>query len=193
MESVAWPGAEKRSSLATRDKPYPMRAYPNEYLESPGMRSPLARGLVALAAVAAVVILFVVLAGGDDDGGSDTTTAAPAQWRERRVPPARRGTPGPRALRSPPRRSRRSRSSWSRAASPVGGVKRLSFDSGDRIQFTVKSDVSDEVHVHGYDISKDVPAGDSVRFSFPARLEGVFEVELEGRKQQIAELRVSPR
>jgi hypothetical protein len=46
--------------------------------------------------------------------------------------------------------------------------------------------------VHGYDAVKDVPAGGTVRFSFPARIEGVFEVELEGRKQQIAELRVSP-
>ena len=75
---------------------------------------------------------------------------------------------------------------------PRGGVKRLSYKTGDRIQFTVTSDVADEVHVHGYDISKDVPAGGTVRFSFPARIEGVFEAELEGRKEQIAELRVSP-
>ena len=75
---------------------------------------------------------------------------------------------------------------------PRGGVQRLSFKSGDRVQFRVASDVADEVHVHGYDLSKDVPAGGSVRFSFPARIEGVFEVELEGRSEQIAELRVSP-
>jgi hypothetical protein len=31
-----------------------------------------------------------------------------------------------------------------------------------------------------------------VRFSFPARIEGVFEVELETRHEQIAELRISP-
>jgi hypothetical protein len=71
-------------------------------------------------------------------------------------------------------------------------VQRLEYDRGDRIQFVVASDVADEVHVHGYDISKDVPAGGSVRFSFPARIEGVFEVELEGRHEQIAELRVNP-
>ena len=46
--------------------------------------------------------------------------------------------------------------------------------------------------MHGYDIAKDVPAGGSVRFGFPAKLEGVFEVELEDREEQIAELRVSP-
>ena len=44
------------------------------------------------------------------------------------------------------------------------------------------SDVADEIHVHGYDLKKDVPAGGSVRFSFPASIEGVFEIELEGRK-----------
>jgi hypothetical protein len=79
-----------------------------------------------------------------------------------------------------------------RNGTPVGGVKELSFDSGERVRFVVTSDVADEIHVHGYDIAKEVAAGGSVRFSFPAELEGVFEVELENRGEQIAELRVSP-
>ncbi len=54
------------------------------------------------------------------------------------------------------------------------------------------SDVSDEVHMHGYDIMKDVKAGGSVSFDFPATIEGVFEAELEGRKEQIIELTVNP-
>jgi len=32
----------------------------------------------------------------------------------------------------------------------------------------------------------------SVTFDFPATLEGVFEAELESRKEQILELRVNP-
>jgi hypothetical protein len=60
------------------------------------------------------------------------------------------------------------------------------------VRFTVSSDVADEIHVHGYDLKRDVPAGGSVTFKFPARIDGVFEIELEGRKQQIAELRVAP-
>jgi hypothetical protein len=75
---------------------------------------------------------------------------------------------------------------------PVGGVQRLEYSAGDQIRFTVDSDVADEVHVHGYDLMKDVPAGGSVSFSFPAEIEGIFEVELEGRKEQIAEIRVNP-
>jgi len=75
---------------------------------------------------------------------------------------------------------------------PVGGVQRLEYSAGDEVEFSVDSDVADEVHVHGYDLMKDVPAGGSVSFSFPAEIEGIFEVELEGRKEQIAEIRVNP-
>jgi hypothetical protein len=63
---------------------------------------------------------------------------------------------------------------------------------GDRISFQVDSDVSDEIHVHGYDLSENVEAGGSVRFDFPASIEGIFEVELEERGEQIAELRINP-
>jgi hypothetical protein len=75
---------------------------------------------------------------------------------------------------------------------PVGGIRTLTYNEGDQIRFKVDSDVSDEVHVHGYDIMKDVKAGGSVSFDFPATIEGVFEAELEGRKEQIIELRVNP-
>jgi hypothetical protein len=75
---------------------------------------------------------------------------------------------------------------------PVGGVQELEYSAGDQIRFEVDSDVADEIHVHGYDLMKDVPAGGVVSFSFPAEIEGIFEVELEGRKEQIAELRVNP-
>lgn len=75
---------------------------------------------------------------------------------------------------------------------PVGGVRELTYNEGERIRFKVDSDVSDEIHVHGYNIKKDVKAGGSVSFDFPASLEGVFEAELEGRGEQIIELTVNP-
>ena len=75
---------------------------------------------------------------------------------------------------------------------PQGGVERLQFTRGERVRFKVRSDVADEVHVHGYDVSKDVSAGGSVTFSFPATIEGRFEVELEAAHTQIAELEVEP-
>lgn len=77
-------------------------------------------------------------------------------------------------------------------AKPVGGVQQLTFNKGEPIRFKVESDVSDEVHFHGYDIGKDVKAGGSVSFDVPATIEGRFEVELESRKEQIAEITVNP-
>lgn len=75
---------------------------------------------------------------------------------------------------------------------PVGGIADLTYNKGEQVRFKVDSDVSDEVHVHGYDVMKDVKAGGSVSFDFPATIEGVFEAELEGRKEQILELTVNP-
>ena len=79
-----------------------------------------------------------------------------------------------------------------RNGEPVGGIKQLEYDAGDEIRFEVTSDVADEVHVHGYDLMQDVPAGGTVSFDFPAEIEGIFEAELEGRKEQIAEITVNP-
>lgn len=79
-----------------------------------------------------------------------------------------------------------------RDGTPVGGVARLEYERGERIRFTVVSNTADEVHVHGFDLAKDVAAGGSARFDFRADFEGVFEVELEGAHVQIAELRIEP-
>jgi hypothetical protein len=75
---------------------------------------------------------------------------------------------------------------------PVGGIAQLTYDKGEEVRFEVDSDVSDEVHMHGYNIMKDVKAGGSVSFDFPATIEGIFEAELEDRKEQILELTVNP-
>jgi hypothetical protein len=75
---------------------------------------------------------------------------------------------------------------------PVGGIRQLTYNKGERILFKVMSDIPEEVHLHGYDVMKDVKAGGSVTFSLPASIEGVFEAELEGRKEQIIEMTVHP-
>ena len=75
---------------------------------------------------------------------------------------------------------------------PAGGVKTFTWKKGQTIDLTVRSDVADEVHFHGYDVHKDVPKGGTVRFRMPATIEGRFVVELEGRKEQIASVDVVP-
>ncbi|MEA2340055.1 MAG: hypothetical protein QOG11_132 [Solirubrobacteraceae bacterium] len=79
-----------------------------------------------------------------------------------------------------------------RGGKPQGGVQRLTFSKGDQIAFRVRSDVADEIHVHGYDVKRDVPAGGTVTFSFRGTIDGIFVVELEGRGEQIASLEVTP-
>lgn len=79
-----------------------------------------------------------------------------------------------------------------RNGEPVGGVAELEYSAGEQVRFEVTSDVADEVHVHGYDFLQVVPAGGTVSFDFPAEIEGIFEVELEQRTTQIAELTVNP-
>ncbi len=78
---------------------------------------------------------------------------------------------------------------------PVGGAKTLTYNKGDQVQLEVRLNTpEEEVHVHGYEIEK--PAEHSpVRFSFPAKLDGVFEVEvhrLDKTEAPIAELHVNP-
>jgi hypothetical protein len=75
---------------------------------------------------------------------------------------------------------------------PVGGIEKIKVNKGDTVNLVVKSDVADEIHIHGYDFHKTVAAGGTVRFRFPAKIDGSFEIELEGRKEQIAALTVEP-
>jgi len=75
---------------------------------------------------------------------------------------------------------------------PKGGIVRKTVAKGDRVVLVVRSDVADEIHVHGYDVSRDVAAGGTARLAFVAKLPGRFEVELEQRGVQIADLTVSP-
>lgn len=79
-----------------------------------------------------------------------------------------------------------------RNGEPAGGVQELEYSAGDEVRFRVSSNRADEVHVHGYDIEKEIPAGGSATLSFPAEIEGIFEVELHEGEAQIAELRVNP-
>ncbi len=79
-----------------------------------------------------------------------------------------------------------------RDGEPVGGIEKIEVSAGEQVRFRVHSDVAEEVHVHGYDLMKDVPAGGTVEFDFPADIEGIFEAELEGVGVQILELRVNP-
>jgi len=142
------------------------------------------RIVVLLVTAALLVVAFVVLAPKDDEpagGASGTVTStAPAQTTTTQAAP-------------PPAPAPRYDSVRVRAGKPVGGVKRIEIEKGERARIEVRSsDTEDEVHLHGYDLSKQLPAGGRVRFAFEADAEGIFELELERAGVQIAELVVEP-
>jgi hypothetical protein len=145
------------------------------------MRSNLGRALLGIAVVVVAVVLLIVLKD-DDDGdsnGSGGTATTEQVGSGRNGADRKQGQPAIPTI-------------VIEQGKPVGGIAELTYDQGDRVRFRVESDVGDEVHVHGYDLMKDVEAGGSVGFDFPATIEGVFEAELEDRGEQILELRVNP-
>jgi hypothetical protein len=148
-------------------------------MEGGSMQSRTLSAVVVVGLVAAAVVLFVVLR--DDDGDAEqaaTTTTPPTQEKEKEK---KQPLPEPKVT-----------TIVVKGGEPAGGVQNLEYTTGESVQFDVESDVAEEVHVHGYDLIKDVEPGRPVSFDFPAEIDGIFEVELEGSHTQIAELTVNP-
>ena len=142
-------------------------------------------GRIALAVGAVVVaaVAFVVLRpSDDDDNGSGETPSAQT------TPSA----PGDTAAAPPPKPEPRVDKIAVKQGKPVGGVQNLAWEKGDTIRLAVRSDEAHEVHIHGYDVSKEVPAGGVAKFKFDATLDGIYEIELEDLAEPIAELKVEP-
>lgn len=73
---------------------------------------------------------------------------------------------------------------------PQGGIARPKVKKGDKVLLVVRSDTADEIHLHGYDISREIAAGGTARIAFVAKIPGRFEIELENSGVQLAELTV---
>ena len=154
------------------------------------MQSNGTRIAALLVTLAVIVGLFFAFKGGGDDDSTNATTATtdtaatttddsgsePSGEKKKKEKPAEPSVPVIEVV----------------GGQPQGGIAGLDFNQGDEIRFDVTSDTADAVHVHGYDIEEEVPAGGTAKFDFPADLEGVFEVELHGSETQIAELTVNP-
>ena len=139
------------------------------------------RGLVLVLAL--VVAAGLAACGGDDDETTSATTT------EATAPP----NESPQGGKKPSGDDRPSiETIVVRNGEPAGGIVELEFDAGDTVRFIVSADEADEIHVHGYEVERKVAAGGSAFFIFPADIEGIFEVEMHGSEEQIAELRVNP-
>jgi FtsP/CotA-like multicopper oxidase with cupredoxin domain len=133
---------------------------------------------LVVAAVAVAVLAFVIAQPGDDDDGSEqaaTTPAqtetgggsndggaqAPAETAQEPPPP-----PGPEVTRIAIRDGR-----------VVGGPQDIEVERGATVRIEVASNAPDELHLHGYDITRQAAPGQPARFQFRADAEGAFELE----------------
>ena len=142
--------------------------------------------------VAVLVLAFVLLSPDDDDEpqtASTPTATAPVATTPATPDDAAQTTTAP----ATPEPLQEFETIRVRNGEPAGGVQTITVEKGERARIQISSqDTSDEIHLHGYDLTKDLEAGDSVRFSFEADAEGIFEIELHGTGTQIGKLVVEP-
>jgi hypothetical protein len=64
---------------------------------------------------------------------------------------------------------------------------------GDRVVLRITSASPVEVHLHGYDLDREVEPGESAELSFKADLTGRFEIEDHETEEELGALVVEPR
>ena len=155
------------------------------------------RIVLVVAALAVAVIAFVIVSPGSDEesGGEQAaqTTTTQTQTETETEPesvPETETQPEPQPEPSVTRIQ-------IQGGQVVGGPKEIKTAKGDPVQIVVTADTADEIHLHGYDITKNAAPGAPARFSFKANLEGVFEMESHtaedaGQIPLVANLVVNP-
>jgi len=143
------------------------------------------RLLYVLLAVAALVGLFIVLRQSNDNGESASTTTATTASGPATEPTTTTTAPTTPTVTEP------QVTRW-RIDSRDDSLDRLSVPMDTRLRIVAIADVTDHVHVHGYDLMADVAPGAPAVIAFTADAAGRFEIELEDRGRQIAQLNVQP-
>jgi hypothetical protein len=72
----------------------------------------------------------------------------------------------------------------------TGDTGRVPVPAGEHLTLVVTSDAADELHVHGYDLTADLPPGTPATVEFDATIPGVFEVELHDAGTLLLSLQV---
>lgn len=152
------------------------------------MQSRGARVGVVLIAVAAVVVLFLVLR---DDGGEEGATTIPAAEQPNTPQPGGEAGGGEKPKPEPKPEIATTEIAVEGGA-PVGGVQEIEVARGENARIVISSpDTTEEVHLHGYDVTAELAPGEPAVIEFEATIEGMFEVELEESVTPIGELTVS--
>lgn len=77
------------------------------------------------------------------------------------------------------------------AGGVVAGPEVFGVGLNDTVDIWVRSDVDDEIHIHGYDLYFDLEAGVPTNLSFLADAPGVFEVEVHTGHTHVFDLEVA--
>jgi hypothetical protein len=134
-------------------------------------------------------VLLLAACGGDDETAENPPPPTSSVTTTLPVPPP---PPAPQPPEPAPEPAVTTVRIVVRDGKVVGGLKQATIEQGKRTMLVVSSDVADEVHLHGYDKSVDVTPGKPARLAFVASIPGRFEVELEDRGLQIADIEVRP-
>jgi FtsP/CotA-like multicopper oxidase with cupredoxin domain len=136
---------------------------------------------LGIAAIIAVVAVIVLSGGGDETDKAADATATPTVTPSATASGTAEATatPTPKPKPKPP-------------LLQAGKEPTLSFDQGDTARFRVRHGDAEEVHVHGYDIKKDLAANETANVSFEASIPGIFEIELEHSGTPLGRLKVEP-
>ena len=147
--------------------------------------NPNFRNVALIAAVLGLLVsLFFALRPGDDDEAGATTatttvatTTGAATTETATEPPATTAPAGPVRIN---------------IKTPAEAIFRGKVRQGSEVILTVRAPVTDEVHLHAYDLKSPVAPGKPARIEFTASIPGQFEIELEERHQLLGVLEVGP-
>jgi FtsP/CotA-like multicopper oxidase with cupredoxin domain len=154
---------------------------------------------LVVAALAVAVVAFVVASpGGDDDDESDrAATTTPAQTDSQTGSADTEADTETETEPPPPPPKPEVTRIRIVAGEVAGGPKTIEVTKGDVVRIVVTADAPDELHLHGYDITRNAGPGQPARFRIDATLEGAFEMESHvaedaGKDPLVARLVVEP-
>jgi len=151
-------------------------------------------GLIVAAVVFAVVAFVIASPGGGDDVDGGGQAARTTQTTRTESETSDDATEQPHETVPPEPAVARIEI---RGGEVVGGPADIDVTKGDEVRIVVTSDADDEIHLHGYDVEREVGPGRPGRFEFTADVEGIFELESHaaedaGRDPLVAKLTVEP-
>jgi hypothetical protein len=155
------------------------------------------RILLVVAAVAVAVIAFVIAnPGGDDEDDGNQAAQTTTQTEVETQTEQETETDVETQTETTPSEPEVTRIRI-QGGQVVGGPPSIDAVQDEPVRIVVAADAPDEIHLHGYDITREAAPGKPARFVFIADLEGVFEFESHtaedaGLEPLVARLVVNP-